>query len=74
MSTKCRPIYLNTKRKILRLHGFLTLQPCFDDSIIATTLSPSSLHKLFQEKMFFSEGSGGGRGGGGAVDRLSPEK
>ena len=40
--------------------------------LLATTLSPSSLHKLFQKKMFFSEGSG--RGGGDAVDRLSAEK
>ena len=40
----------NTKRKTLRLYGFLTVQPCIDDSIIVTTLSPSSLHKLFSPK------------------------
>ena len=38
--------------------------------LLATTLSPSSLHKLFHKKMFFSEGSGGE----GAVDWLSAEK
>ena len=70
MSTKCRPFYLNTKNKILRLHGFLTLQPCFDDSVIARTLS-----NLVDINCFvFSEGTGGGgRGWERAVQAKSRE-
>ena len=63
MSTKCRPFYLNTKRKILRLHGFLTVQPCFDDSIIARTLS----RLVYINCFVFLGGLGGGGGVGWAV-------
>ena len=50
MSRKCRLCYLNTKRKILRLHGFLTVQPCFDDSIIDSHNTLPSL--VYMSKCF----------------------
>ena len=61
----------NTKRKTLRLYGFLTVQPCIDDSIIVTTLShlvyincfrPNSLYTGFlpseKKKDFLRGGCG----------------